>query len=139
MSDMAPVIDLRQLKSGDTAGTIRLLDDKGNPVADFELQTDQSLLEQGRESCCTMIPVEARGVQEGTDIPYKLEGQIRLLEQVQKFDVVDELKPFERFFVRMFRTPVNTRYILEYDLSFTSGEESRIVQGRGLADLMTLE
>ena len=77
------------------------------------------------------IPITAVGAGE-------LNGTISLTTQVQKFDVVDELKPFERFFVRMFKTPVNTRYRISYDFTYISNGISTKVTGKGLADLMTL-
>ena len=129
--DISPVVDIRQLKNGKTRANIRLLDHEASVVDDLSFEIEASLLEDKRAECCMNIPITAVGAGE-------LNGTISLTTQVQKFDVVDELKPFERFFVRMFKTPVNTRYRISYDFTYISNGISTKVTGKGLADLMTL-
>ena len=129
--DLTPVVDIRQLKNGTTKANIRLLDSKASVVDDLSFEIEASLLEDSRAECCLIISINAAGAGD-------LNGTISLNTQVQKFDVVDELKPFERFFVRMFKTPVNTRYRISYDFTYTVNGISAKVTGDGLADLMTL-
>jgi hypothetical protein len=131
-NDLNPVVDIRQLKDGKTKANIQLLDSKASVVDDLSFEIEASLLEDSRAECCLLIPINATG-------SGSLNGTISLNTQVQKFDVVDELKPFERFFVRMFKTPVNTRYRISYDFTYTVNEISAKVTGDGLADLMTLD
>ena len=132
-AELSPVIDMRQLKNGNTRGNIRLLDDAGEVIDDLSFETEISLLKGRREDCCSVISVSAiseAGI---------LSGTIHLMQQVQQFNVVNELKPFERFFVSIFKTPVNSRYRMSYDLNYNANDSSQGVQGQGLADLMTLE
>jgi hypothetical protein len=131
-NELSPVIDMRQLKNGRTKANVRLLDATGSVIDDLSFETESSLLKDSRADCCSVIALNAAGTG-------NLDGTISLDKQVQQFDVVDELKPFERFFVRMFKTPISTRFRLSYDLTYTANGTSVHLIGQGLADLMTLK
>ena len=69
---------------------------------------------------------------------FRLTGEIRIGKFLARVDPVDSLKPFVRTIVKLLNTPIQYRYLAEYEFEFESGGESTRLQGRALMDHMVL-
>ena len=67
-----------------------------------------------------------------------ISGRISMQRLLQRFDLVPELKPVERFFVQFINTPVQYRYLVEYEIEHRSASGTQRLSGIGLAEVMAL-
>ena len=69
---------------------------------------------------------------------FSLKGTIKIEEFLARVDPVDSLKPFVRTIVKFLNTPIQYRYLANYDLEYHSSSQQRRLQGRALIDHMVL-
>jgi len=69
----------------------------------------------------------------------RLTGTIKVDRLLGQLDPVDLLKPYVRIFVRLFNTPINYRYLANYDLIYVRNGRSQRLTGRALVDHMVVK
>ena len=69
---------------------------------------------------------------------FSLKGTIKIEEFLARVDPVDSLKPFVRTIVKFLNTPIQYRFLANYDLEYQSKGQQMRLQGRALIDHMVL-
>lgn len=65
---------------------------------------------------------------------FSLQGMIETNDFLVRIDPVDSLKPFVRTIVKLLNTPIQYRYLANYDLTYEGGGRKVEVQGQALMD-----
>lgn len=66
-------------------------------------------------------------------------GTMTLTRFLNRFDVVSELKPLERFIVQFITTPVHYRFLADYDLQYQLDGVKQSLHGMALVEFMSLQ
>ena len=69
---------------------------------------------------------------------FSFSGTIVAVRFIHAFDLVEELKPIERFFVQFTKTPVHFRYLADYDIDFASEGTTSRLTGKALVEILSL-
>ena len=69
---------------------------------------------------------------------FSLKGTVEIKKYLARVDPVDSLKPFVRTIVKLLNTPIQYRYLAEYDLEYSSEGQTKRLQGQALLDHMVL-
>lgn len=80
-------------------------------------------------------PIEVAGSENGVEISGKITPR-RLLD---RFDFLTELKKIERLFLRLMSTPVQYRYLADYEFVYRRDREEKKLTGVGIVELMVLD
>lgn len=68
---------------------------------------------------------------------FSFSGTIASERFLQTFDLVEELKPVERFFVRFTKTPVHFRFLADYEIDLTAGQDTSRLIGTALMEVLS--
>ncbi len=69
---------------------------------------------------------------------FSVSGNMVTSQFLHKFDLVEELKPVERFFVKFTTTPVHFRYLADYDFVIDSDGSTDRLTGKALVEFLSL-
>ena len=124
-------------------------DKKGWQQANLALYKDGRLLHEAREIELQWENRVEDSDNDIRDIPdnyridiseqdFSLKGSIKIEEFLARVDPVDSLKPFVRAIVKFLNTPIQYRFLANYDLEYQSSGQQKRLQGRALIDHMVL-
>ncbi len=131
-SDNQPLPFLSAIERPDGSREFILLlkDEAGNitKFSDVTIDYKQNKKAKNGSAYPTLIKIAGKN---GKD---SLVGTIRLSRKIDHFNIYDHLNFFERSFAMSRASVANYRYIADYDLTYATGHEIKILTGKALSE-----
>ncbi len=133
-----PVMYLGTTSEGSAVARLALYDEGvlRHDVDGFSFTTTRRRLDDSKDDRALPYEINVDLAKSGL----RIVGTIKLVRLLHRFDLVDDLKPIERVFVRFVNTPIQYRFLAEYDLRYRGDRdaEERRLSGQAVAEIMRL-